>query len=398
MTPSERLLQRVLVTSGIDSKEWNTIQADLRERAFFSAKVESARLLQTARTYIARHLAQGRTGEGGTFATRAQTVTAIAERARKEGLSDGSGRITDLGSIRRAALIADTNAAFAAGAVRRKADLSVGARLACPAQELVRVRQSKAPRDWRARWEKNGGKIYRGRMVALIEDPIWKRISTFKLPYPPFDWGSGMGIMPVDWDEAVELGVITDDYMPEPVDKSDGEINHDLFVSTKELDKPALDALKEAFGDQISIRGDEMNWHAGVIRKRLHGEGTQKVSLGKAQNTLLAKLPPSMPRDLVANRNLSIAADWIRTHGQKHIEGRDTDPRNIPLVESDYDLIATMWHDPDKIETYGDDPLKLTLKLETFDGGILKLGVNLNKGPHLTTFHKEAVKDKTAMR
>lgn len=401
MTASERLLQRVLVTSKLDAGEWNKVQLDLRERAFFSSKVESARLLQAARTRIARDLEQERTGDGGTYATRTQTVTAIAEKARELGLSSGKGGVTDLGSVRRAALIADTNAAFAAGAIRRKADLSVGARAAFPAQELVRIRRAKDPRDWTSRWRAAGGRLYDGgRMIALVEDPIWSRISAFGLPYPPFDWGSGMGLESVDFDEAVSLGVITEDYMPQPVDDPRCEINHKLAVSTQGLEKSSIDFLKDAFGDQISIRGDEMNWQPDIIRRRLRGKGEAKVNLGKAQKSLLDKLPPEIDRHDVEGRSLSVTSNWLLTHGSKHF-GKDADEKNhgkFPLTEADYDLIPTIWRDPDRVTPYDPKHKIVTLWFDTFDGGTLKLGVCLTGGPHPTTFHKKRKGKENALK
>ena len=47
--PSEKILQKTLVTSGLNSAQWNQVQAGLRDRAFFSSRVESA-LLPPARS------------------------------------------------------------------------------------------------------------------------------------------------------------------------------------------------------------------------------------------------------------------------------------------------------------------------------------------------------------
>ena len=76
---------------------------------------------------------------------------------------------------------------------------------------MIRTRKSRVPRDWKTRWHASGGKLYNGRMIAEINSPIWKNISRFDLPYPPFDFNSGMGVMPVRRDEAIKLGVISKD-------------------------------------------------------------------------------------------------------------------------------------------------------------------------------------------
>ena len=44
-------------------------------------------------------------------------------------------------------------------------------------------------------------------MVAQINDPIWSRISTFSLPYPPFDYNSGMSIRRVSVESGAKLGM-----------------------------------------------------------------------------------------------------------------------------------------------------------------------------------------------
>ena len=56
-------------------------------------------------------------------------------------------------------------------------------------------------------------------MIAEINSPIWRKISRFDLPYPPFDFNSGMDIEPIRRDEAVRLGVIAQDSVPKPADE-----------------------------------------------------------------------------------------------------------------------------------------------------------------------------------
>jgi hypothetical protein len=80
---------------------------------------------------------------------------------------------------------------------------------AFPAQELF---QAEADKDfganWPSRWVCAGGQLYATRMIALKNDPVWCKISTFGLPYPPFDLNSGMWVRDVDRDEAETLGLI----------------------------------------------------------------------------------------------------------------------------------------------------------------------------------------------
>lgn len=41
-------------------------------------------------------------------------------------------------------------------------------------------------------------------MIALKSDRVWTNFSRFGRPYPPSDFGSGMGVEDIDRDEAFE--------------------------------------------------------------------------------------------------------------------------------------------------------------------------------------------------
>ena len=59
MTAAEKILQKALAASSIDSREWNAVQAGLRDRAFFSSTVASVRFLHAAREMAAAQAAGG---------------------------------------------------------------------------------------------------------------------------------------------------------------------------------------------------------------------------------------------------------------------------------------------------------------------------------------------------
>jgi len=77
-----------------------------------------------------------------------------------------------------------------------------------PCQELLEDEVCNEPCNWPERWVQAGGKLYAGRMIARKDDPIWLAISRFNLPYPPFDFGSGMGVRDIDRSESESLGII----------------------------------------------------------------------------------------------------------------------------------------------------------------------------------------------
>lgn len=213
-TPSEIILRKNLVTHpDLTSDDWASISTGIKDRAFFSSRVESVRFLDVCRTRIAE-LLDGARNQDDAITSRAQVVSDIMRAARESGIATGTGKLTDPGSVSRANVIIDTNAGMAAGYTAAIQSNTLGARLAFPAQELIRIEERQVPRNWSARWIAAGGQLYQGRMIALKEDPVWTKISRFGTPYPPFDFNSGMGVEDVSYEEAVELGVIQDDYKP----------------------------------------------------------------------------------------------------------------------------------------------------------------------------------------
>ena len=270
MTPAEMLLAKRLVASGLSSSEAERVCAALRERAFFSARIESVRFLQDARKAVADYLAHAEK-EDGTMATRAAAISAIMRRAREEGVATGKGGLTDPGSAARAKVVADTNAAMAAGYCQRRAQGTRGARLAFPALRLVRVEDREKPRDWMSRWNNARQSLgaassatvaasQGGPYVALKEDPIWSAISRFGTPYPPFDFNSGMGVEEVPFDECKSLGLVTDDYDPRG-DIDDGfNRRMEAELEFRGDDDPEWKWLKKAYGDQITHEDGKITW------------------------------------------------------------------------------------------------------------------------------------------
>lgn len=92
-----------------------------------------------------------------------------------------------------------------------QSSISQVALIVSPAFELVEMGRGYFPRDWKNRWEKCGGILYEGRMIALKNDPIWRAISAFPFPFPPFDFDDGMSVIPISRSEAVSFGLITSD-------------------------------------------------------------------------------------------------------------------------------------------------------------------------------------------
>ena len=262
MTASEKILEKKLVASGLNSEEWKIVQTGLRDRALFSSRVGAVKFLQDAQSRLSDLLSNARNADGA-LTSRAQLVSDLMRSAREQGIATGAGGLTDPGSSPRAAVIVDTNAGLARGYTSWIAGNSKGARTAFPAQELVRVEPREKPRAWTSRWTEAGGKLYGGRMIALKDDSVWHAISEFGVPYPPFDYGSGMGLADVDFEECVSIGLLPPGWTaPEasPVESFNAHLEDDLAVSGES--DPAWHWLSDVFGRQITLADGKVRWSA----------------------------------------------------------------------------------------------------------------------------------------
>jgi len=262
-----KLSDKTPVGSVLRSAEWAALPLALREGAQFSAGVESARVLQAVQDRMLGLLKLEReklaNGQEATF-DRSSFIDAIRRIAREEGLTPANerdrGTLRDITSIPRLGLIFDMQQARAQEFARWKMDQTEGALMLYPAQEFLRVEDRRVPRDdWPQRWRAAGGQRFGGRMIALKTDPVWERLSIFGTPWPPFDWGSGMGIEDVDRDEAIALGLLAADAEVAPRVE---DFNRGLEAGARGLSAELKDALKTHFGPQIDIEGERIKWQS----------------------------------------------------------------------------------------------------------------------------------------
>lgn len=384
MTASEKILQKALVGSNLDSRQWNSIQAGLRDRAFFSSQVASARILHAAREMVAERA-------GGNLSA-SEFRREMRKILGRDGYDAGENRgtIKDLMTKARLDVIQKTNVEQARGFIHHLEATAPGTFAAFPAQELIRVRQRRQPRDWAQRWKDNGGKFYEGRMVALIDDPIWTAISAFGNPFPPFDFGSGMGVRAVKKSEAVRLGVISADEVKARVEEMrqkpapDFNGNLQATVPFKGANDPEWLRLKQTFGDQIVYKDGAIVWKGETMQGIANGEGTAR--LGKSTSALLSHFS-GIDREHMENTSLTLSGEWVEQHAAKHIGTNEKDPRNIPLRPCDFELIPAMWRNPDNVAR-GKYAGSSVLQLETFDGGMLNLAIDHRSGAMPLSFWK----------
>ena len=402
MSPADVILRKALVASSIPSSEWEKIRADLRNRAFFSAQVESVRFLHEARKTAHAAVARLKRADGAGF-SEADAIERIRSSARslaRELKNVGAGGILDPSSFQRAKLVLETQASLAAGYVRHLADTQPGALAAFPAKELFRSAYSKpqTPRNWIARWLQAGGKLHAGRMAALVTDPVWAKISRFGSPYPPFDFNSGMETRPLSRDESVRLGIIAQD-APPPQPPQPHSLNDGLQA---EVDRSFLDSqewanLKNSFGDFIQYErtGDKVfvKWRGERLKDVCEGKDV-KVILGKSSREatrMLGALSEKAAAKL-ADGNCSINGQWVREHGSKHIGENEKDSRGIPLDANDYELIPLIWRTPDRIlppdKDYSIEERSIW-ELDAMQGSfVYRLVVDYKGGARIASFYK----------
>lgn len=265
----DRFSPKTVVGSRLRSAEWAQVPLALREQALFSATVENVRILSAVREKTLQGLAQARVE--GTGMDRSRFV---ADMRQMLGAAPGdSGQLTDLSSVRRLELIWDFQTASAHAQAAHQANLDPDVQDAFPAQRLIRVESRRMPRDWYERWGVAGAAVgWAGAsqrvLVALVTSPIWAKLSRFGRPWPPYDFGSGMGLEAVDRAEAEALGLLPKGEAPaarlqrlsDAAAAQQQDWNAGLQASTKGLSDTAKGWLQNAFGDQVAIEGDTAVW------------------------------------------------------------------------------------------------------------------------------------------
>lgn len=402
-TAAGKILRKALVGSKLGTAGWDNVAANLRDRAFFSAKVEDARILHAARQMCAE------VAEGKRSASEfRRDMRALLE---KMGHPHGHGGLTDLYSRRRLDVLRETNVQQARGWAQHLEGTTQGALLAFPAQELVRLEEREHPRNWIARWQGAGGKfIDGGRMIALKGDPIWTKISRFGTPWPPFDFNSGMGVEDIDRDEAVALGLIGEDDPPPEV--PDFGFNDDLeAVVDFGHTGPEWQELKASFGDQIQFfkgadGANRIAWRGNAIRENFDKGGKFTMRLGKASDSLLEALAArketaAFVPAMEGQDQLCVTQRWLdrlrkdkTTDHRAHFGFLPDHPESKPLAIGDIDLIPSVWRKPDRVFDAGDGCI--CLETDSVGGGdFFRLIVKVMKGdggkrryPDVKTFYR----------
>lgn len=326
------------VASPLRTREWQEMALAMKERAFFSSTVTSIQTLSQLSSKIDESLSLGSREAGRAFMDRSRF---IAEMRQELGAAPGdSGQLTDLGSAKRLGLIYDFQKEDAMEYGRWAAGQDPDILDAYPCQELKRVEEREDKRDWATRWTAAGGRFHGDRMIARKDDPVWSAISRFGRPWPPFDFGSGMGLEDVDRDEAVALGVIEEGTTVSPTLE---DFNRGLEASVPNATPAVLEGFKEIFGDQVDVDlQGKVVWQGDLITNLMARAVEDK---GYKAGFVLGGATPSVlqQRPDLAGYQLWLTADHMRHLRKEHPE----------LTAFDLKLLPFVWREPDEIRVGG---------------------------------------------
>jgi hypothetical protein len=242
------LREKELIPTSMTSAMISRLRDDFTIRGMFSAQTMNAQLLQGYLDQL-----QDAGSQSNLATMRVAIKDLIDELEIAPPSEEEAGTLTDLGSNARIGLVLKTNLEMARGKGQYDEGMTEGALQAFPALELIRVEDRREPRDWFDIWDDAADDLgdettatsaeETGRMVARKGDPIWLAISDFGQPFPPFKFNSGMGVEDVDYQDAVDLGVIdADSDAPDP---EDFDFNEGVESSVAELAPEIVKVLGE---------------------------------------------------------------------------------------------------------------------------------------------------------
>ena len=124
-----------------------------------------------------------------------------------------------------------------------------------------------------------------GSHIALLISPIWRQLSRFDLDYPPFDFNSGMGVDPVDYEEAQRHGLVIPEATIEGADRE--SLNSSLEASVARMDGDLQQAFTDALKDCVEVEGDRVYY--------TDPNGTRPVHWSEAGRVICGQRPPVIP-------------------------------------------------------------------------------------------------------
>ncbi len=300
--------RKVNAPSEMRSREWQRVDAQLRERAFFMAGVANAKELQKWRSVVER-VAGGAMSAG----QAREEMRRYLEKTGYKPEPGLEGTIKDRSTVQRMKVSIDTNVEMARGWAQRQEMLGD---VLSPGQELYRQRNSRVPRDWAQRWREAAeavgweGVARGGQMIALVTSPIWVELSAFDNPYPPFDYNSGMRVRPVDFEVCEELGLVRlddIDALEEEMEAQKESLNAGVQASVEGMGEDLIDAVMQQLGGLVR----RVRTADGDVLRMNDLNGTTPIS----SEDLADSFSQPIPRD-VPNYQKKALEDWTMDSDQ----------------------------------------------------------------------------------
>lgn len=280
----DKLGERSPVGSILRSAEWSLVPVQLRERAFFSATIESARWLQGRMDFLTDTLANTTAlNEKGERYFVAGGRAKFIEEARAEAIRNGLrsmtdpneiGGLKDIQSATRLGLIYDVNIESAQNFGHWKQGQDPDILESFPAQRFVRVKPVRKPRPLHQAHQNDVARKDNLKFWLAMNS---RAIGGFGVVWPPYGFHSGMDVQDVGREESDRLGLTTPDekviadqsseirdQAPVPgsgIRRADIDFNANLQASVHGLSDRLISLLRSAFGERVKIEGDTASWN-----------------------------------------------------------------------------------------------------------------------------------------
>ena len=220
-----RLGKKKPVARKLSSKQWAAMPTQIRERAYFTANVESMKFLNRSKKMMEDYLSGARetvtTPDGRRVSalkktSRADFVYEMQKLAKETGLGnvlppgedmsrDMITRTKDIASESRLNLIFDTQTQQAQSYGYYKQGQDPAILDAYPAQRFIRAEQRKVPRPLHKR---NRNEVRRKDDMEFWLRMNDQSIGGLGVPFGPWGFNSGMDVEDVRRDKAIQMGLI----------------------------------------------------------------------------------------------------------------------------------------------------------------------------------------------
>ena len=361
----KRLGKKKPIAKKLSSKQWAAMPTHIRERAYFTANVESMKFLNRSKKMLNDYLSGARetvtTPDGRRVtalkkASRADFVYEMQKLAKETGLGnvlppgkdmsrDMITRMKDIASESRLNLIFDTQTqqAQAYGYYKQGQDPAILD--AFPAQRFIRAEQRKEPRPLH---ERNKDKVKRKDDMDFWLRMNDQSIGGLGVPFGPWGFNSGMDVEDVRRDEAEKLGLIEKNEQVLPPDdtfnkglKAAADVEPEFLE--KFMDKLGMDAINE--GEFVTLAERLSNIPREAPARKVKIPQVEEMVIEGLPEPEKFKLPTpsaSAKKEQKRRQNLSIAS-YIEARKKAHPTSNRIQKLTPKKVKANIDRATKRW-------------------------------------------------------